>query len=297
MELTEEEAFELQQCMCVLTEDEYSPDSIGYIQCGWEFSVNIIYRCMVSGIWGIWNGGWLESRGIVRNDYYGFCKRLAGIDPKDAFRPELPKQERWIASDYWVIPHISATPLNDALLDKHSPQAGDYRYLYENLCIPLIEEIEALFEQHGVPWRAGGLFEIGKKEHFDEYIDPTIIDLGRDFYKVRERKMPASPDPNIAAQDYIRYLFGGQMPSDREPIPIKNHPDCWLARSADGSTVVYRPANTADGSADNNIAIVEIYNPAIRLINGARSVKLKFPQQQDGLWGLLKKKILGAEVD
>jgi len=294
MELTEEEAFELQQCMSVLTEDEYSPDSIGYMKFGWVFSVNIIYRCMISNIWEIWDSGWMESQDLNRNDYYTFCKGLAEHDPKDSFRLDLPKKKRWRVSDYWVIPHISATPLNDALLDKYSPQAGDYEYLYENLCVPLIEEVEALFEQHGVPWRAGSLFEIGGGErHLTrrrsirklispmQYLNnPALIKIGSSFYKTKERKMPASPDPNAAAQDYIRYLFGGQMPSDRESIPIKNNPDSWLARLVDGSTVVYRPANVTNDKSANNMATVEIYNLAIRLINGTRSVKLKFPQNK-----------------
>jgi len=75
MELSAKEAFELQQCMCVLIEDEYSPNSIGYDACGWEFSANIIYRCMVSGIWDIWDSGWMESKGFARNDYHAFLQR------------------------------------------------------------------------------------------------------------------------------------------------------------------------------------------------------------------------------
>jgi len=297
MELSEKEAFELQQCMCELMGDDHSPSSIGYYACGRGFSVNIIYRCLVSGLWDIWSGVKIGSNGFNINDCYSFCKGLAEHEPEDSFRPELTERERWKVCEFWEIPQIMATPLCDPLLDKYSPQAGDYEYLYDNLCVPLIEEVETLFERHGVPWRAGDLFGIREKERLTlrkqhlvsprstrqlispvrHLNNPELIKIDSGFYKLREREMPASSNPNAAAQDYIRYLFGGEMPSDREPIPIKSHPDCWLARSADGSTVVYRPVNTTNNKATNNIATVEIYNPDIRLINGARSVKLRFP--------------------
>jgi|GEM_PF-1673149 len=274
MQLSEIEAFELQQCMCVLIGDEYPPDSIGYDTCGWEFSVNIIYRCMVSGIWTIWNGD--GSSIFSGNDYYAFCKGLSEYDPEDAFCPELFKRNpvlSWETTKYWTgIPYVLATPLNDVLLDKYSSIAGEYDDLYENLCVQLIEEIEALFEKHGVPWSAGGLFLIGKKEH----ANPTLIDIDTDLYKLREREMPASLDPNAAAENYISYLFKGQIPPNR--VPIKNCPDCWFAKSADNTTVIYRPASIANSKTLKNIAMVEIINPEIRAINRNKPLKIKFPR-------------------
>jgi len=94
-----------------------------------------------------------------------FCKGLAEHNPEDSFCPKLAKRKSWIAADYWAaIPHILGTELNDTLLDKYGDKEDEYEDLYNHLCVPLIEEVEALFEQHGVPWRAGSLFVIGKKQ-------------------------------------------------------------------------------------------------------------------------------------
>jgi len=151
MNLSEKEAFELQRSIYLTTLDDYSPDSIGYMACGWKFSVNIIYRCLVSGIWDICDSGWMESKGLARTDYYAFCKRLAEHDPSDSSR------ER---QEYWGDLHIQGTTLCDVLLDKYGSKDNGYNDLYNHLCVPLIDEIEGLFEQHGVSWILGNLFTI-----------------------------------------------------------------------------------------------------------------------------------------
>gem|GEM_PF-6323998 len=62
------------------------------------------------------------------------------------FCPKLQKSNPVLVEetvDYWLTTYIVATPLCYTLLDKYSPQKGDTMI---NLCVPLIEEVEALFE-------------------------------------------------------------------------------------------------------------------------------------------------------
>jgi len=95
---------------------------------------------------------------------------------------------------------------------------------------------------------------------------------------IRARQMPASPNPNVAARDYIRHLFGGEMPTNR--VPIKNCASCWKAKTSDGTTVIYRPAGSASFRTPNDMTTVEVNNPNIVSVTGNnKPLKIKFPKQ------------------
>jgi len=94
--------------------------------------------------------------------------------------------------------------------------------------------------------------------------------------------MPASSNPNTAALKYIKYLFGGKMPTNRKSLG-KDCIGCWVARTPDGTAVTYRPAGTASKKTLETTTSVDMNNNEIKNINKDSSgnpshLKLKFPE-------------------
>jgi len=112
---------------------------------------------------------------------------------------------------------------------------------------------------------------IARKAHWS---NSPLITVDSDFYKTSVKAMPASVDPDSTAQDYIRYLFGGKMPTNRKRL--KNSLDCWLVKVPDRkTTIIYR---STQQRKHQDIATVEIHGFSMRPTNGKRSVTIKFPK-------------------
>ncbi|WP_133125710.1 hypothetical protein [Xanthomonas prunicola] len=89
------------------------------------------------------------------------------------------------------------------------------------------------------------------------------------------REMPATSDPDLAAETLAKEFFGGVKPSDA--INMKN--GSWRARTPDGSWVTYRPAGIASDKTLQTTASLEINGKSVNLANGGEDnvLKLKFP--------------------
>ncbi|WP_353400579.1 DUF6862 domain-containing protein, partial [Hydrogenophaga sp. 5NK40-0174] len=94
------------------------------------------------------------------------------------------------------------------------------------------------------------------------------------------RQMSESIDPNQSALDFALRFFGGSMPEDAKSV--SNIPGAWRATTADGTTVIYRPAGGASKGTRDTTATVEINDSVINSVNagrkGAQQLKLKFPK-------------------
>jgi len=93
--------------------------------------------------------------------------------------------------------------------------------------------------------------------------------------------MPASSNPNTAVLKYIKYLFGGEMPTNRKSLG-KDFPRCWVAKTPNGTAVTYRPAGTASKKTLDSTASVDVNNETIKSLNRTQRseepLKLKFPK-------------------
>ncbi|WP_236699204.1 VENN motif pre-toxin domain-containing protein, partial [Xanthomonas sp. Leaf148] len=89
------------------------------------------------------------------------------------------------------------------------------------------------------------------------------------------REMPATSDPDLAAETLAKEFFGGVKPSDA--IDMKN--GSWRAMTPDGSWVTYRPAGIASDRTLQTTASLEINGKSVNLANGGERnvLKLKFP--------------------
>ncbi|WP_122221118.1 hypothetical protein [Pseudomonas syringae group genomosp. 3] len=78
-------AIAIQNDIFVLTLDDYPPHGIlGGMSIeknlqAWQYSVDVIHRCLVSGLWSLFNKAWISYHGVKNYDF--FCKKLADLDP------------------------------------------------------------------------------------------------------------------------------------------------------------------------------------------------------------------------
>ena len=89
--------------------------------------------------------------------------------------------------------------------------------------------------------------------------------------------MPASLNPNAAAEAFARAAFDGQTPSSMTPIMGNN--GSWLAKLPDGTSITFRVAGDASAATDAGTATVEVNNLATKAINNGKVPKFKFPGQ------------------
>ncbi|CUI92442.1 Filamentous hemagglutinin [Achromobacter xylosoxidans] len=97
------------------------------------------------------------------------------------------------------------------------------------------------------------------------------------------RSMPGSANPNATAENFAEQIFGGAR---IDKLLLDNCPGCWVAETADGTSVTYRPAGQAGARTSSTTATVEINNDAIKALNtdkkGAGNIlKLKFPVKSE----------------
>ncbi|MBB5866586.1 VENN motif pre-toxin domain-containing protein, partial [Xanthomonas sp. 3058] len=89
------------------------------------------------------------------------------------------------------------------------------------------------------------------------------------------REMPATSDPDLAAETLAKEFFGGVKPSDA--TNMKN--GSWRAKTPDGTWVTYRPAGIASDKTLQTTASLDINGKSVNLANGGEHnvLKLKFP--------------------
>lgn len=93
------------------------------------------------------------------------------------------------------------------------------------------------------------------------------------------RSMPASANPNATAENFAEQIFDGAR---IDKFLLDNCPGCWVAKTADGTSVTYRPAGQASARTASTTATVEVNNDTINALNVDKKgnphiLKLKFP--------------------
>ncbi|MCF5679418.1 hypothetical protein, partial [Pseudomonas syringae] len=135
-------AIAIQNDIFILTLDDYPPHGIlGGMSTDenlqvWQYSVDVIHRCLVSGLWSILNKEWMNYHKV--KDYEFFCKKLSDLNPFN-----LSDE----GETFWLEPLLSSTELSFNLIKKYGISS-----LSKDLCIPFICEIENNFSANGVSW-------------------------------------------------------------------------------------------------------------------------------------------------
>jgi len=154
MRMNENTASRVQYDIYMVTADETSTSAIGIASGSdvhdWVYAVNLIYRCLVSGIWttdaapGMLS--WLESQGL--SDSHDFCKKLSKHNP-------------FVCNDinmlYWMGPLLCNTDFGQSFIESFGLENLEKEEPYS----PFINALEQLFDEKGVPWEAGDLFGMG----------------------------------------------------------------------------------------------------------------------------------------
>jgi len=115
----------------------------------WVYAVNLIYRCLVSGLWTAegaapYMASWLSYHGL--EDNYSFCKKLSEYSP---FINEDTNMK------YWMEPLLCNTEFGQCFIEKFGLEN-----LESDVYRPFIDALEKLFFEKEVPWEAGDLFNI-----------------------------------------------------------------------------------------------------------------------------------------
>jgi len=154
MRMNENTASRIQYDIYMVTADETSTSAIGIASGSdvhdWVYAVNLIYRCLVSGIWttdaapGMLS--WLEHYGL--SDNYDFCKKLSKHNP-------------FVCNDinmiYWMGSLLCNTDFGQSFVECFGLENLEKDEAYP----PFINALEKLFYEKGVPWEAGDLFGMG----------------------------------------------------------------------------------------------------------------------------------------
>ncbi|MGN2410414.1 hypothetical protein [Pseudomonas syringae] len=143
-------AITIQNDIFILTLDDYPPHGIlGGMSTDenlqvWQYSVDVIHRCLVSGLWSIFNKEWMNYHKV--KDYEFFCKKLSDLNPFNL------SDEGEI---FWLEPLLSRTDLSLSLIKKYGISSTS-----KDLCIPFACEIEDIFSAKGVSWKSGSIYSI-----------------------------------------------------------------------------------------------------------------------------------------
>nr|WP_313658504.1 hemagglutinin repeat-containing protein [Achromobacter ruhlandii] len=97
------------------------------------------------------------------------------------------------------------------------------------------------------------------------------------------RSMPASANPNATAENFAEQIFDGAR---IDKFLLDDCPGCWVAKTADGTSVTYRPAGQASARTSSTTATVEVNNDTIKALNVGKNgkanvLKLKFPLKSE----------------
>ncbi len=99
---------------------------------------------------------------------------------------------------------------------------------------------------------------------------------GSDAPPGEDRTMPASDDPTLTARTYAEKIYNGQKPLW---VRLLGDEGGFVAHLPDGAYITFRPAGQASSRTLSTTATVEINDPKLKLLNGGRRLKLKFPKQ------------------
>lgn len=138
----------------LLTLDDYSPHALvgGMASngglCQWQYSVEVIYRCLESGLWTLWDEEVLDFIGAL--GHKGLCEGLSRLNPA-----ELDEE----GERYWLVPLMTATESAKTIVEKfripdQPGQFGD----------GILDEVERHFAAAGVSIRRGLIFPIDMKQ-------------------------------------------------------------------------------------------------------------------------------------
>lgn len=146
----EKSALNIQNDIYLLTLDDFSPHGIvggmsddpDLFQ--WQYAVEIIYRCLVAGLWGVRNEEWLVDNKI--KDYKMFCCGLSGFNPfKLSDQGEV----------YWLEPMIYGKDASFDLVERFGIDM-----ISKDCCNSFIEEVERIFAKCGVSLALGNIFPV-----------------------------------------------------------------------------------------------------------------------------------------
>ena len=132
----------IQNDIYMLTLDDYTPHGVlGGLGMepdisAWQYSVDIIYRCLAVGLWKLWNVEWMEFHGM--QDYRALCKKLSEFNPF-----ELSEE----GEQYWLEPFLCSTELSLKLVEKF-----DINTTSTDCCAPFIDEVERIFRENNLVW-------------------------------------------------------------------------------------------------------------------------------------------------
>lgn len=141
----------IQNDIYMLTLDDYAPHGVLGGQSRdenpihWQYTVDIIYRCLAAGFWRIWNSPLLTQNSIV--DHEGFCKKLSELSPF-----ELSEE----GEDYWLGTMLCCTELSLSLVKRF----GVNGMVSDGFCEPFVIEVEQEFLKHDVSWSRGSFFTV-----------------------------------------------------------------------------------------------------------------------------------------
>jgi len=122
----------------------------------WCCAVNLIYRCLVSGIWTAKHASrympaWFEENGL--RDDYDFCKKLS---------ENSPFVYNEINMRYWSEPIFCNTEFGQSFVESFGLENLETEvYPPNEVYPPFIDALEKLFDEKGVSWEAGDLFSMG----------------------------------------------------------------------------------------------------------------------------------------
>jgi hypothetical protein len=89
------------------------------------------------------------------------------------------------------------------------------------------------------------------------------------------RAMPASEDPDSAAQAFVLKAYNGQKPSSLTPLGDGG----FIVQMPDGAYITFRPAGQASSKTLAATASVDINDAKLKQLNGGEFLKLKFPKK------------------
>ena len=115
-------------------------------------SVDMIYRCLKSGLIAIFPEDWLERAGI--HSVEAFAADLARVDQNKKTTPDTPEsRQHALDMAVWLDPLIYCTDAGAALVSRYFQNALDLED--EARVLGFNEEACKIFASHGVSWSEG----------------------------------------------------------------------------------------------------------------------------------------------
>lgn len=143
----------IQNDIFMLSLDDYSPHGVlGGVSeeadlNAWQYTVDIIYRCLVAGLWKVWNIEWMEANEI--QNYASLCEKLSELNPFEL----SDEGER-----YWLEPLICSTDISVRMLNRFG-----IKDFSETFSESFIEAIEEKFSENNVSLELDIIFPIKEK--------------------------------------------------------------------------------------------------------------------------------------